>query len=139
MTSHPKSEPNGPAREGNNTSAESPAAQSSPAAELDTEATMAAPGAVLDASWDTANAADPELTLEQDLEAILGEFAQTLSPEQQDLNQELPQTSLKAVLDVARQLQTCSQASSVRPRSIQPTDTTSGNPARAPAGDGEIF
>ncbi|MEE3368940.1 MAG: protein kinase [Planctomycetota bacterium] len=138
MTSHPKSEPNGPAREGNNASAESPAAQSSPAAKLDTEATMAVPGADQAAPLDSATAADPELTLEQDLEAILGEFAQTLTPEQQDLNQELPQTSLKSVLDTARQLQTCSQASSVRPRSIQPTDTTNGNPAIAPAGDVEF-
>ncbi|MAV38346.1 MAG: hypothetical protein CMJ59_23150 [Planctomycetaceae bacterium] len=138
MTSYPESESTVPSPDGNDSSAESPGEQSSPAGELDTEATIAGPHAVQAAQLVSAADADPELTLEQNLEGILGEFAQTLVPEQQDLNQALPQTSLKSALDATRQLQAFSQASSVRPRSIQPTGKTSGNSASATLVDVEF-
>ena len=119
MTSYPESESTVPSPDGNGSSAESSGTQSSPAGELDTDA-------------------DPELTLEQNLEGILGEFAQTLVPEQQDLNQTLPQTSLKSASDATRQSQPFSKVSSVRPRSIQPTGKTSGNSESATSVDVEV-
>ena len=118
MTSYPESESSVPSPDGNGSSAESSGTQSSG---TQSSGTQSSPAGELETD------AGPELTLDQNLEGILGEFAQTLVPEQQDLNQTLPQTSLKSASDATRQPQAISKASSVRPRSIQPTGRTSGD------------
>jgi serine/threonine protein kinase len=71
---------------------------------------------------------DPEMTLAEKLEDVLEEFAQTLAPEHQDLNRTLSETSLKSAVDSESHQrsrhESFSQSRSVRPRSIQPADST---------------
>jgi WD40 repeat protein len=126
MTPSPESESTMPSPDGNGASAESSETQPCPERELEAEATLA-PQTVQFAPSVSSSGTDPELTLEPSLEGTLKEFAQTLVPEQQDLNQTDPQTSLKSTSDTTRQRPDFLQASSVRPRSIQPTGKKSGN------------
>ena len=110
MTSQPESDASSPLPDDENTSDER--TEKVPGADQpDSEATLAGPYAAPETgnaapSDETPTAAvapdtsaDPEMTLEQKIGGILEEFAQTLAPQHQDLNQTLAQTSLKPAFD----------------------------------------
>jgi serine/threonine protein kinase len=147
MTSHPDPESTTPAPDRDDSPDESAEQQTVPAvesdvAESDAEATIAGPHAsgppadertVVGESetvhpTSTTDVA-PEMTLAEKLEVVLEEFAQTLAPEHQDLNQTLAQTSLKPAFDsnwmANADGKSFSQSGSARPRSIQPAGETS--------------
>jgi serine/threonine protein kinase len=139
MSGQSDSQSSSPNPDRDDSSTESAEQQSAPAVEA--EATVIGPYAV-DASegrptdvdgTDTGRSAsvadaDPEMTLEQNLECILAEFAQTLVPEHQDLNQTLAQTSLKPAFDsnwmANADGKSLSASGSARVRSIRPADQT---------------
>ena len=99
MTSHPDGESTTPAPDGDDSSDELPEQRSNPAVDSDAEA---------------------EKTLVEQLDGILHEFAQTLVPEQQDLNQTLAETSLKPAMGRARSgLSSLLHSGSLRPRKLQ--------------------
>ena len=70
----------------------------------------------------------PEMTLAEKLDGVLQEFALTLAPEHQDLDRTRPETSLKSAVDSESDQrlrhESFSQSRPVRPRSIQPADST---------------
>ena len=159
MTSHPDPEPTGPAPDRDDSPVDSPEQQSVPAVESDAVesdayATIAVPPAtgpsedeptVVDESGTvhpaSATDSDPEMTLAKKLEGVLEDFAQTLAPEHQDLDRTLSTTSLKAAVDSESDQrsrhESFSQSRSVRPRSIQPADSTIVDAGSTPSADTE--
>ncbi|MFP6765387.1 MAG: serine/threonine-protein kinase, partial [Planctomycetaceae bacterium] len=136
MNSHSDVESSAPHPDSSDSSAEAPDSRSAPLRQSDAEDTTMGPdttGAPEVESTlveephavaaDAVTVADPDLTVDMRLEGLLDGFAQSLPPEQQDLDQTLPQTSLKPVADVrsdqSLRLESFSQSGSVRPRSIQ--------------------
>ena len=87
--------------------------------------------------------ADPEITLEQNVGLVLEEFAQTLVPEHQDLNQTFAQTSLKPACDSdslndfdGKQVP---PSASVRTRNIRPAGQTTAGATGEPSTGPEAF